>query len=218
MRIHNVSPCVLLRMLLSELCRVGQEPLSHHGPVACMLLGQCSSSKLHHEEAPRGHSIYRHAKHLYCYVRTSSRLEGQSTCMLKSRTPAAASSLEQFFRKAICGMDSSCSSGKSRASIAMKTGCCCSSLQFASGELAQYLRGARLYRLRCGAYCSTGCTLCAALQGLKHAKAWKMTEGLLLKGCHARVYAMQAQACPETGLSRMSAHLVMPIKVVIAVS
>ncbi len=70
--------------------------------------------------------------------------------MLKSLTPAAASSLVQFLRKAMCGMDSSCSSGKSRASIAMNTGCCCSSLNTARPSMQEAaIWRKRLYRTRC---------------------------------------------------------------------
>lgn len=51
------------------------------------------------------------------------------TCIVKSRTPAALMSRVRLFMKAMKGMDSSCSSGKSRTSIAANTGCCNSSLR-----------------------------------------------------------------------------------------
>lgn len=57
----------------------------------------------------------------------------QHTCMLKSFMPAATSSLFRLLINASVGMDSSCSSGYSRVSIAMNTGCCNSSLQQSAG-------------------------------------------------------------------------------------
>lgn len=64
--------------------------------------------------------------------------------MVKSRTPAADISFVSCFRKAMKGMDSSCSSGYSSASIAVNTGCCSSSLQCPSRSVvAVWSRGAR---------------------------------------------------------------------------
>lgn len=52
----------------------------------------------------------------------------QLTRREKSLMPEALSSLVTWVTKAMTGMDSSCSSGYSRLSIAAKTGCCSSSL------------------------------------------------------------------------------------------
>ena len=82
--------------------------------------------------------------------------------MVKSRTPAADISFVSCFRKAIKGMDSSCSSGYSSASIAVNTGCCSSSLQYPSRSVSR-----RVEHRRTGA--EQGCT--ASHTALWQAKA-----------------------------------------------
>jgi hypothetical protein len=62
------------------------------------------------------------------------------TCMVKSRTPAAAIKRITFVMNAMNGMDSSWSSGNSRTSIAAKTGCWSSSL-CTIGRICQLLTG-----------------------------------------------------------------------------
>lgn len=56
-------------------------------------------------------------------------VQAPNTWRLKSLIPAATSSLFKLLMKARVGIDSSCSSGYSRVSIARKTGCCSSSLR-----------------------------------------------------------------------------------------
>ena len=68
--------------------------------------------------------------------RTSGQTQGgrQHALIVKSRTPEAVSSRVTCFTKASVGMDSSCSSGNSSASIATNTGCCSSSLHISAGH------------------------------------------------------------------------------------
>lgn len=65
---------------------------------------------------------------------TNGRTVLHRTLSEKSRTPAACMRRVRCRMNASAGMDSSCSSGNSRASIAMNTGCCSSSLQKAKNE------------------------------------------------------------------------------------
>ena len=60
--------------------------------------------------------------------------------------------------------------------------------------------------------------MCAAMQVVRHRECWNIYKSMVPNVCHARVRAMQTEACPETRTLWKIAHLVMPINVVIAVS